>query len=63
MSCRCFFGHVCLSMGSKTFVTWNVCGLNSRACRDVVREMVITEKPSIICLQETKMNVLYTLIC
>jgi exonuclease III len=33
-------------------------GLNSRARRDVVRELVAAEKPSIVCLQETKMHVI-----
>jgi exonuclease III len=46
-------------VGSKTFVVWNVCGLNNQAHRDVVRELVAAEKPSIIYLQETKMHAIF----
>jgi exonuclease III len=37
---------------------WNVRGLNSRACRDVVREFLLQERASVACLTETKIVVL-----
>jgi exonuclease III len=45
-------------MNSGNFLTWNVCGLNSRARRNVVCELVTSEHPSIVCLQETKLDVI-----
>jgi hypothetical protein len=39
-------------------VVWNVRGLNSKARRQVVKEIVLRERASIICLQETKMAVI-----
>jgi exonuclease III len=45
-------------MSSGNIVIWNVCGLNSRARRNVVRELVASEHPSIVCLQETKLDVI-----
>lgn len=38
-------------------LVWNVRGLNSRARRDVVRELVAQENISLISLQETKLDV------
>jgi exonuclease III len=38
-------------------VVWNVRGLNRRAQRSVVHELVRSEKVSLLCLQETKLNV------
>jgi exonuclease III len=35
---------------------WNVRGLNSRACRDVVAELEALEWVSLLCLQETKLE-------
>jgi exonuclease III len=49
---------MCLAMGSKSLVVWNMCSLNLHAHRDAVRELVSTERPSIICLQETKLHVI-----
>jgi exonuclease III len=45
-------------MSSGNIVIWNVRGLNSRARCDVVRELVTSERPSIMCLQETKLDVI-----
>jgi exonuclease III len=45
-------------MSSGNIVIWNVRGLNSRSRRDVVRELVTSERPSIVCLQETKLDVI-----
>jgi hypothetical protein len=38
-----------------TIFNWNVCGLNSPARRDVVRDMVQSAQPKLVCLQETKL--------
>jgi exonuclease III len=45
-------------MSSGSILVWNVRGLNARARRDVVRELVASEHPSIVCLQETKLHVI-----
>jgi hypothetical protein len=45
-------------MGSENVIVWNVCDLNSWARRDVVRELVAFEWPSIVCSQETKLHVI-----
>jgi exonuclease III len=45
-------------MDSGNILIWNVRGFNSRARRDVVRELVTVKRPSIICFQETKLNVI-----
>jgi exonuclease III len=45
-------------MGNDNIIIWNVRGSNSRARRDVVRMMVVDERPSVICLQGTKLHVL-----
>jgi exonuclease III len=37
---------------------WNVRGLNARAHRDVVADLVSQEKISLLCLQETKLAVI-----
>ena len=37
------------------FLIWNVRGLNNRAKRDSVKSLVVSLKPAVICLQETKM--------
>jgi exonuclease III len=42
--------------GPRCFI-WNVHGLNDRACRGVVREFVLQERPVLVCLQETKFDV------
>jgi mRNA deadenylase 3'-5' endonuclease subunit Ccr4 len=48
-------GRDCYSNGVRSFVVRNMRGLNS-ARHDVVRELVASKKPSVIGLQETKMN-------
>jgi exonuclease III len=45
-------------MGSENIIMWNVRGLNSWVHHDVVRELVATEQPSIVCLQETILQVM-----
>lgn len=42
----------------KNILVWNVRGLNMRARRDVVREFVLKERVSLLCLLETKIDVL-----
>jgi len=37
---------------------WNVRGLNSRARRDVVREFILQQHVSVVCLVETKLDVI-----
>jgi exonuclease III len=37
---------------------WNVRGLNDPAKRDAVREFVASLRVSIVCLQETRLNVM-----
>jgi len=37
-------------------LVWNVRGLNARARRNVVREFVVQERPTLVCLQETKLS-------
>jgi hypothetical protein len=46
------------SMGNDNMLVWNVQGLNSRARRDTVRELVVEERPTLVCLQETKLHVI-----
>jgi exonuclease III len=42
-------------MDSSCFLIWNVRGLNDRVKRDSVKSLVVDIRPSIICLQETKL--------
>jgi hypothetical protein len=44
-------------MGQDNIIVWNVWGLNLYACWDVMRELVAAERPTFVCLQETKLNV------
>ena len=41
---------------------WNVRGLNDRARRNVVRELLLLHKPSCVCIQETKLSSLCNLL-
>lgn len=43
---------------SENILIWNVRGLNTRARRDVVREFLLQERASAMCLLETKVDVL-----
>jgi hypothetical protein len=47
-----------LSMGLENILIWNVRGLNARSHRDALKELVVAEKPSLVCLEETKMHVI-----
>lgn len=42
-------------MTSENILFWNVRGLNAHARRSSVREFVLQEKISLLCVQETKM--------
>jgi exonuclease III len=37
------------------FLIWNVRGLNDRSRRDIVKSLVLSIKPPVVCLQETKL--------
>uniref|UniRef100_A0A453RC77 Endonuclease/exonuclease/phosphatase domain-containing protein n=1 Tax=Aegilops tauschii subsp. strangulata TaxID=200361 RepID=A0A453RC77_AEGTS len=39
-------------------VVWNVCGLNTHAWRHAIRTLLDTTGASIVCLQETKLELL-----
>lgn len=41
-------------------LVWNVRGLNDRARRNVVRDVVSQERATLVCLQETKLPNLCT---
>jgi exonuclease III len=41
-------------MGTANILVWNVRGLNANDHRDVARDLVTAERPSIVCLQKTK---------
>jgi len=45
-------------MDNTTIMSWNVRGLNDRARRDVVHKLLDNIRPSIVCLQETKLDVI-----
>jgi exonuclease III len=42
-------------MESSCFLIWNARGLNDHAKRDSVKYLVVDIRPSIVCLQETKL--------
>lgn len=57
------FGHLwALSMATQPIKTlvWNVRGLNAPARRNAVFQVVTAANPSIVCLQETKLDVVTT---
>jgi hypothetical protein len=45
-------------METENIIIWNVRGLNAWSHHDAVRELVRAERPSIVCLQETKLSVI-----
>lgn len=45
-------------MDNTTVLSWNVRDLNAQARRDNVRTLVDDIRPSIVCLQETKLDVI-----
>jgi exonuclease III len=40
-------------------LVWNVYGLNAQLHKVVVHELAASEKPSTVCLKETKLNVIF----
>ena len=51
--------HNCFFMSSlPTCFVWNVRGLNGRARRNVVREFLVQERATLVCIQETKISVM-----
>jgi hypothetical protein len=59
----CRVGRSLCLMDLGNFIVWNVRGLNARARRDIMRELVVAERPSIVCLQETKLDVIFGFRC
>jgi hypothetical protein len=45
-------------MDNTTILSWNVRGLNAGAWRDAVRTLVGDIRPTIVCLQETKLAII-----
>jgi exonuclease III len=45
-------------MGIEKALIWNVQGLNARQHRDTVHDLVVMEHPSLVCLQEIKLDVI-----
>lgn len=45
-------------MDAVKFLIWNARGLNDRARKDTVRKVVDSCKPSLVCIQETKLAVI-----
>lgn len=43
-------------MNYNQFLVWNARGLNSRARRTAVRDIIVQERVSVVCLQETKVD-------
>ena len=44
-------------MSNNNILIWNACGLNSRSRRTAVRDVIVLERVSVVCLQETKVAV------
>lgn len=42
---------------SDNIIIWNVRGLKGKARRDSIREFILQEHASLVCLQETKLHV------
>lgn len=47
----------CVLMTSENILFWNVRGLIGKARRDSVKEFVVHERVSVLCAQETKLQV------
>lgn len=47
-------------MDISTILIWNVRGLKKKARRNVVRDLVASTRPKIVCLQETKVQAMTT---
>jgi hypothetical protein len=49
---------IMFAMASEGILIWNVRGLNTTSHYDALRQLVSTERPSIVCIQETKLDVI-----
>jgi hypothetical protein len=58
MALLLFLVATMLLMDCVNILFWSVRGLNSRARRDVVAGLVVQERVSLLCLQETKLHVI-----
>jgi hypothetical protein len=52
----CCVAHRLLMSPIDSCLAWNVRGLNARARRNVVREFVVQERPTLVCILETKLE-------
>lgn len=43
-------------MNPSSVLIWNVCGLNRKDRRNSVRDVILSSKAEIVCLQETKVS-------
>jgi hypothetical protein len=48
----------CPIIGTEGILVCNVHGLNTNSHRDALRQLVVLERPSVMCLQETKLVVI-----
>jgi exonuclease III len=49
---------IMFAMASEGILIWNVRGLNTTSHYDALGQLVSTERPSIVCIQETKLDVI-----
>jgi hypothetical protein len=45
-------------MNPENILVWNVQGLNANLHKDALRSMVVSERVSLVCIQETKLHVI-----
>ena len=45
-----------MDLANFVFLCWNVRGLNARVRRDAIRNLIVSTKATIVCLQETKIE-------
>jgi exonuclease III len=45
-------------MDPENILVWNVQGLNAKEHRDALRELIVSERLSVVCLQEIKLVVI-----
>lgn len=57
MSAGSILSRYCSPMNYEQFLVWNVRGLNNRARRTAVRDLVSLERVDVVCIQETKVAV------
>jgi hypothetical protein len=53
-ACRPVMTLLGYTMSNNHVLTWNACGLNCRARRSVVRDSIVQQRASVVCLQESK---------